>query len=164
MLSNVLWAANLSLWLLILLRGRRNNMWGEYPIVYGYAMFVWAITIPQALSAILFGLSSEAYYLWFHLPNLLVPLLQLWILGDLNRRIIGKTKFSGGYLLRSSMVVVVLTLPVAWGVFTLPDKPYISHDQLFVSYHLIMTMLQAALCAVIYQILTCPQERVHSLS
>ena len=59
------------------------------------------------------------------------------------------------------MVVVPLVLPVAWGLVALSDRSSTSpSDQIFLSYHLIMIVLQSALCVVIYHSLSYHQEVV----
>ncbi len=142
--SYFLQGANLALLGLILYRAYANRMLRHFPIFYGYIGYV-CITLPgPAVILAMYGLGSTEYYYAFQAKAFLVPILQLWVLRDLHQRILGNTKISGRELLRSVIVVLLVTSPVVWTVLV-GDYDY------FLRYHAITFVFQVFLCLIIYR-------------
>ena len=139
-----LWGLNLTLLGLILYRAYANRMLGHFPIFYGYIGYAF-VGIPfLILTAAIYGNGSPEYYYGFHARAALFPILQLWVLRDLYKRILGNAKIARRELLRSVIVVAVVTAPVVWNVLVG------GHDY-GVRYHAITFVFQVFLCLIIYR-------------
>lgn len=142
--SNFLQGANLTLLGLILYRAYANRMLLHFPVFYGYIGYV-CITLPVlAVTLAIYGLGSTQYYYTFQAQAFLVPILQLLVLRDLHQRILGNTKISRRELVRSVIVVLLVTSPVVWTVLV-GDYDY------FLRYHAITFVFQVFLCLIIYR-------------
>ena len=139
-LTSVIWLTSDLLLVLILARGVKSRMLRVYSVLYGYVGFVLVVSLANRLVAINFGRRSLQYLYVSDLPTLFMPILQIWILWDIYRRIIGYNKASWRDSLSSTMMVVVLTLPVAWTIFSM------SGGYLYHPYHTLTLFLQMALC------------------
>ncbi len=142
--SYLLWGIILFLLGLILYRAYGNRMLGHFPIFYGYIGFTFIASAVLAVIIAIYGFESVQYFYGFQARNAPVPILQLWVLGDLYRRILGNTKTSRREFSRSVMVVAVVAAPVVWKVLAG------EHDY-FVSYHAITLVFQVFLCLIIYR-------------
>ncbi|MDA2928664.1 hypothetical protein MYX84_01765 [Acidobacteria bacterium AH-259-O06] len=120
-------------------------MLAAYPVLYGYVGFQLTVSLLRRMVALTFGKSSAYYYHAYTLPTFLMPLLQIWILWDIYRRITGHTKTSWRNSFRLAIIAGVLTLPVAWGALSLKGW------SLFYSYHILTLFLQMVLCLLVCQ-------------
>ncbi len=143
--SWVICAVNLGLLLLIVLRGIRSGMSREYTVFYGYIGFISSAAVGQVLVALFLGVTSPQFYYSYHLPNLLVPLLQLWILWDLYRRSVGYAKSPWKELLWCASLAAMATAPIAWKVLSLKKADP------FVHYHALTLPLQVVACLWVYR-------------
>ena len=141
----VIWALNMVLLFLILFRGIRNGILHLYPVFYGYMSFSLTTSLGNLLVVLLFGFTSAQYYYSFHLPNTLIPFLQLWLLWDLYRRSVGYANSSWKDLLRWASLVAVTTAPIAWKVFSM------KRGDPFMSYHALTLPLQVVACLLVYR-------------
>jgi hypothetical protein len=133
-----------ALLLLIIYRGLRNNMVALYPLFYGYVGFVFANSLVQVYMALVYGLNSTSYYHAYHIPGLLVPFLQMLILWDIYRKVIGNTKNSWRAWIGSGMLMGVLGLVVARKIFSLGGD-------FFYSYQAVMCFVQMVACVLVYR-------------
>ena len=86
------------------------------------------------------GRRSEFYHLVYNLPTYVLPLLQLWVLWDLYRRIIGYSDTSWRDALRSCSIVGVLTVPIMAGTLSLERGSF------FNAYHAVTLFIQMIVC------------------
>ncbi|MBI2821514.1 MAG: hypothetical protein HYX74_04765 [Acidobacteria bacterium] len=140
-----IWIANIALLALILIRGIANRMLSSYVIFYAYVAFAFFTAVGQLVVGVLWGRTSTYYYYGFHIPNLVMPALQFWILWDLYQRIIGNHKTAVRNLRRSVTLILAMTVPVAWGVISLQESNF------FNRYHALTLSLQIAACLLIYK-------------
>jgi hypothetical protein len=104
---------------LILARGLKNGMLRAYRPFYTYLGFQLAVSIIRWSVFLSLGKSSSLYHLVYNLPTFVLPLLQLWVLWDIYRRVIGYSDTSWRAKLRSFTMVGVLTVPIMAGTFSL---------------------------------------------
>ena len=91
-----------------------------------------------------FGVDSLQYYYAYYGPTFVMPVLQIWILWDIYRRIVGYTKTSWSNPARFSMIASVMTIPILWAVFTLEKGAGFFHQ-----YHTVTLFLQMTLCLLV---------------
>ena len=140
-LTSVIWLTSDLLLVLILVRGVKSRMLRTYSLFYGCVVGVsLLVSLARRLVALSFGRHSLQYFYVSDFPTLWAPVLQIWILWDIYRRIIRHNKASWRDSLSSAMMVVVLTLPVAWTIFSM------SGVNLYHQYHTLTLFLQMALC------------------
>ncbi len=140
LIISVLWIGSDFLLLLILFRAVKGRMLSAYPVFYGYLGFLLMVSLLRRVVALSLGTHSSLYSSVYDLPTYLFPLLHIWILWDLYRRIVGYSKIAWRNCISSIMVVAVLTAPVAWGVFSLKG------GRLFYQYHALTLFFQMAVC------------------
>jgi hypothetical protein len=133
-----------ALLLLILYRGLRNRMVAWYPLFYGYIGYVLAASAVQVYMALQHGVASRSYHYAFHLPSLLLPLLQMLILWNIYARVIGNTKNTWRTWIGSGILVAALSLVVAQKVFSMGGD-------FFYSYHAVMCFVQMLACVLVYR-------------
>ena len=143
LVASVLWIGSDCLLILILVRAAKGRMFSAYPVFYGYLGFVLMISVVRRVVAVNLGEDSSLYYSVYYRPTYIFPLLQIWILGDIYRRIIGYRKTSWRKSFNFVLMVVLLTAPVAWGVFSLEG------GRLFYPYHTLTLFLQMTICLLI---------------
>lgn len=118
----IVWGLGALLLLLVIFRGWRSQMVREYRWFYRYITFVLAASVLRTVIFFTLGRSSSAYYYAYHIPSVLMMVLQLGVLIDLYFRIVGYTKTSwravGGMLILASVV----TVPVASTLLTLEQS------------------------------------------
>ncbi len=139
-LTSVIWLTSDLLLVLILARGVKGRMLRAYSLLYGYVGFVLVVSLARRLVLLNFGRGSLQYLYVSDLPTLFMPVLQIWILWDIYRRIIQYRKASWRDSLNTAMMAVVLTLPVAWTIYSM-EQGYSYHP-----YHTLTLFLQMALC------------------
>ncbi len=126
------------------MRAYANRTLGHFPIFYSYIGYLF-LGIPfLALTSAIYGNRSLEYYYGFQARAALIPILQIWVLRDLYQRILGNAKTPRGELLRSVIVVVVVTAPVVWSVL-------VGNHSYFLRYHAITLVFQVFLCLIIYR-------------
>ncbi len=140
LIVSVLWIGSDCLLLLILIRAVKGRMLSAYPVFYGYLGFLLMVSLLRRVVALSLGRESSLYSSVYDLPTFLFPLLQIWILWDLYRRIVGYNKTAWRNCVSSIIVVAVLTAPVAWGVFSLKG------GRLFYQYNALTLFFQMAVC------------------
>jgi len=143
LIASVLWIGSDLLLILILIRAVKGRMLSAYPAFYGYLGFALTVSLVRRVVALSLGTNAPLYRDVYYLPTIVAPLLQLWILGDIYRRLIGYGKTSWRNNVNLVVVVVLLTVPVAWGVFSLEG------GRLFNPYHALTLFLQMTICLVI---------------
>jgi len=139
-MASVLWIGSDFLLILILIRAVKSKILSAYSVFYGYLGFVLMVSLLRRVVALSLGRNSSLYSAVYDLPTFLFPLLHIWILWDIYRRIIGYSKVSWRNCVSLITVVAVLTAPVAWGVFSLKG------GRLFYPYHTLTLFLQMAIC------------------
>ncbi len=140
LIVSVLWIGSDFLLFLILIRAVKGRMLSAYPVFYGYLGFALTVSLVRRVVALSFGTNVPLYRDVYYLPTYVAPLVQIWILGDLYRRIIGYSKTSWRNCVSLIIVAAVLTAPVAWGIYSLKG------GRLFYSYHALTLFLQMAIC------------------
>lgn len=143
LIVSVLWIGSDFLLFLILIRAVKGRMLSAYPVFYGYLGFALTVSLVRRVVALSLGTNAPLYRDVYYLPTYVAPLLQIWILGDLYRRIIGYNKTFWRNCLNLIIVVAVLTAPVAWGVYSLKG------GLLFYPYHALTLFLQMTICLLI---------------
>ncbi len=143
LIVTVLWIGSDCLLILILIRAAKGRMLSAYPVFYGYLGFVLMISLVRRVVVVSLGTSASLYYFVYYHPTYIFPLLHIWILGDIYRRIIGHGKTSWRKNFNFVILVVLLTAPVAWGVFSLEGR------LLFYPYHALTLFLQMTICLLI---------------
>jgi len=154
LIVSVLWIGSDFLLFLILIRAVKGRMLSAYPVFYGYLGFALTVSLVRRVVALILGINAPLYLDVYYLPTYVAPLLQIWILGDLYRRIIGYSKISWRSSFNFVFIVVVLTAPVAWGVFSLKE------GHLFYSYHTLTLFLQMAICLQICRVAVRDREKI----
>jgi len=139
-IASVLWIGSDFLLILILIRAVKSRMLSSYSVFYGYVGFVLTVSLLRRVVALSLGKSAPLYSAVYYLPTFAEPLLQMWILWDIYRRIIGYDKASWRNGFSLIIVGILLTAPVAWGVFSLKG------GSLFYPYHVLTLFLQMAIC------------------
>ena len=140
-LTSIIWLTSDLLLVLIFVRGVKSGMLRTYSLFYGCVVGVsLLVSLARRLVALSFGTRSLQYYYVYDLPTLFAPVLQIWILWDIYRRIIQYRKVSWRDSLSSAMMAIVLTVPVAWTLF------WMSEGYLYYPYHTLTLFLQMALC------------------
>jgi hypothetical protein len=143
LIVSVLWIGSDLLLVLILIRAVKGRMLSAYSVFYGYLGFVLVISVVRRLVALGLGTDAPLYRDVYRGPTYIFPLLQILVLCDIYRRMIGYGKTSWKNQVNSVFVIVVLTAPVAWGVFSLKG------ERLFYPYHALTLFLQMAICLLI---------------
>ena len=143
LVTSVLWIGSDLLLCVILIRAVKGRMFSSYPGFYGYLGFVLMISVVRRVVAVSLGKGSSLYYSAYYAPTYVFPLLQVWILGDIYHRIIGYNKTSWKKSSSFVLIGVLVTAPVAWGVFFLEGKP------LFYSYQALTLFFQMTICLLI---------------
>ncbi|HEV8132614.1 MAG TPA: hypothetical protein VGQ81_15315 [Acidobacteriota bacterium] len=146
----MLWFTGTALLVLICFRAFRKRMFPEYPPFYSYIGFVLLASLGRSLTALRFSTTSTEYYYVYYLSSLPMAFLQFWILWDLHGRIVGKTKTSWKEMAGWASVVVTMTLPIAWKVFSMPKVDF------FMGFHAFTLPLQVVVC-----LLVCHDAYVH---
>ncbi|MCZ6485428.1 MAG: hypothetical protein O6826_07015 [Acidobacteria bacterium] len=154
LIASVLWIGSDLLLILILLRAGKSKMFSAYPVFYGYLGFVLAVSLVRSVVALSLGISAPLYRDIYYLPTYLFPLLQIWILWGIYRRIIGYSKTSWRNFSNLIILVAVLTAPVAWGVFSLEG------ERLYHPYHALTLFLQMSICLLICREAVRAQEKI----
>jgi len=153
-ISSVLWIGSDFLLILILIRAAKSRMFSAYSVFYGYLGFVLMVSLVRRAVALSLGTNSSLYLSVYYLPTYLFPLLQLWILWDIYRRIIGHSKSSWRNGFSLIIVVALLTAPVAWGVFSLKG------GRLFYPYQTLTLFFQMTTCLLICREAVRAQEKI----
>jgi hypothetical protein len=133
-----------ALLLLILYRGLRNRMVGSYPLFYCYIGFAFAASLVQVSMALRHGTASTPYYYAYHVPSLFVHVLQILVLWDIYRKVIGNTKKVWRTWIVSGILVGTLSVVVARKIFSLGGD-------FFYSYHAVMCFAQMLACVLVYR-------------
>ena len=140
LIVSVLWIGSDFILFVILIRAVKGRMLSAYPVFYGYLGFGLTVSLVRWVVALSIGTNSPLYRDVYYLPTYVAPLLHIWILWDIYRRIIGDSKISWRNCVRLVIVVAVLTAPVAWGVYSLKG------GRLFYPYNALTLFLQMAIC------------------
>ena len=90
--------------------GQKVRMLGKYLPFYIYVTFVLVVSLSRMAVGLTFGVDSLQYYYAYYGPTFVMPVLQIWILWDIYRRIVGYTKTSWSYPARFSMIASVMTI------------------------------------------------------
>lgn len=143
LIVSVLWIGSDCLLFLILIRAVKGRMLSAYPVFYGYLGFALIVSLVRRVVALSYGTNAPLYRDVYYLPTFVSPFLQIWILWDIYRRIIGYGKTSWRNNFSFVGFVVLLTAPVAWGVFSLKG------GRLFYPYHALTLFLQMTICLLI---------------
>jgi len=143
LIASVVWIGSDLILILTLIRAAKSRMFSAYPVFYGYLGFVLTVSLVRRVVALSLGENTHLYRDVYYLPTFAEPLLQIWILGDVYRRIIGYNKTSWRNFFNLIILVVVLTAPVAWAVFSLKG------ERLFYPYQALTLFLQMAICLLI---------------
>ncbi|MDA2934556.1 hypothetical protein MYX82_09470 [Acidobacteria bacterium AH-259-D05] len=136
----VTWVTSDLLVVLILLRAVKQRMLLAYPLFFGYLAFVLTNSLMRWVVALSFKRNSSLYHAVYDLPTFVFPLLHIWILWDIYRRIVGYSKTSWRSVFRSMTMVGVLTVPIVWGVSSVKGGHFFYH------YHAVTLFLQMAIC------------------
>ena len=129
-------------------------MFSAYPVFYGYLGFVLAVSLVRRVVALSLGISAPLYRDIYYLPTFAAPLLHIWILWDVYRRIIGYNKTSWRNFFGLIILVAVLTAPVAWAVFSLKG------ERLFYPYQALTLFPQMAMCLLICREAVRAQQKI----
>jgi hypothetical protein len=140
-------AGNLALLTVILVRGVRGALVRHYQAFYFYIASTLVIAATMTGISLFAGHGSKLHYYAYNLSSLGFPAMQLWVLRDIHRRIIGNDKTASGRLPRLVILLIAFTAPVALDVFVLRNADY------FVRYHMWTLSLQAAACVFVYRAL-----------
>jgi hypothetical protein len=145
----VLTASNLSLLgvALVLAWRRRTHM----RAVVWYFAYSLVAAIGQSVVLLVFGLSSSAYYYSFHIPNLVVPALQLVVLAEGFYRLFGPTKLSWRLRPVPVMVTLVMVAVTVWGMADL-------RQSWFARYHAVAVIVQTLACLALYHRIAAQRE------
>ncbi len=136
----VIWMTSDLLLVLILVRAVQNRMLRAYSPFYSYLGFVLAVSVARSLVALSVGTHSFLYRSVYYSPTYVFPLLQMWILWDIHRRIVGYSKTSWREVFVSVIMVSLVAAPVVWGVFSLKGGRF------FDLYHVVTLSVQMAIC------------------
>ncbi len=136
----VIWMTSDLLLVLILVRAVKNRILRAYSPLYSYLGFLVAVDLARWLVALSVGTDSSLYRSVYYSPSYVFPLLQMWILWDIHRRIIGYNKTSWRDVFGSVTMVSVVAAPVVWGVFSLKGGRF------FALYHVVALPVQMAIC------------------
>ncbi|MFB3902237.1 MAG: hypothetical protein ACE15E_02185 [Acidobacteriota bacterium] len=82
-----LWVVGLALLVAVLVRGLLANLCSRYPAFYFYTVFSIVVSMVRIACWSVAGFESQVYYLAWHLPNLVSPLLLVLVLFDVWRRV-----------------------------------------------------------------------------
>jgi len=82
-----LWVIGEILLVVILIRGVTAKLIKHYPAFYRFIAFSVAVSILRDIVWLKYGRPSDPYYLAYHLPNLVSPLLLILVLIELWRRV-----------------------------------------------------------------------------
>ncbi len=140
----LVWAISTLLLFLVLARAKKVRMLGKYLPFYIYVTFVLVVSLSRMAVGLTFGVDSLQYYYAYYGPTFVMPVLQIWILWDIYRRIVGYTKTSWSNPARFSMIASVMTIPILWAVFTLEKGAGFFHQ-----YHTVTLFLQMTLCLLV---------------
>lgn len=143
--SYILTFCVLALLLVVLFRGWNQSLLRRYRLFYAYIAFVFLASLATIPAGLVFGLESRAYYYIYYVPTLVMPILQLAILWDLYRRIVGNSKLSWRSGLASAILVAVITAPVAWKIFAMPGADF------FARYHALTLLFQVTACFLVWR-------------
>ena len=110
--------------------------------VVWYVAYTLLVAIGQSLVLMAFGLRSPVYYYSFHIPNVLVPALQLMVLAEAFYRLFGLAKLSLRFRPVSVMVTLLIVALTVWGIADL-------RQSWFVRYHAVAVIVQVLACLVL---------------
>jgi len=136
----VIWMTADLLLVLILVRAAKNRILRAYPPFYSYLGFLLAVDLARWLVVLSVGTHSSLYRSVYYSTTYVFPLLQIWILWDIHRRIVGYSKTSWREVFGSVTMVSVVAAPVVWGVF------FLKGGRFFDLYHVVTLSAQMAIC------------------
>src|SRR5690606_19113272 len=120
--SEAVGAINCALLVLITYRGVINSSFQKYPVFFSYIVFELVFSLIGLTFAVKWGLNSDAYFYVYYGVSVVTPILQLWVLWDLLRRILGESVDSARITRFIMLTTAVLGFPVLWALaFTSAD-------------------------------------------
>ncbi len=120
----LLWITSTLLIVVILVRAFQNSSLGRYRLFYSYLVYTLLISVARFCTLFWYDPASRFYHHLYHLTSLFMQLLQLGILWDIYRQIVGNSKSPWRNRVLSGIVFSVLTAIVGWQVFRLQGDPY----------------------------------------
>jgi branched-subunit amino acid transport protein AzlD len=130
---------------IILWRALSAGMLRKYLVFYLFIGFVAATSIVQLVLQALWGTDSQQYYYAFYASTLPMPALQIWVLWDIYRRVVGNPKISWNSLFWPGILVISMTLLAVFKVAAIPDA------DIFHRYHAVTLPVQVILLLVVFR-------------
>jgi len=139
----VLWVIGEALLVVILTRGVMARLIRRYPAFYRYIGFTLAVSLLRTIVSSMFGLTSDAYYWAYHLPNLVSPVLLILVLREvwLHVRPIDSKGWKG--ILGPALVISLIVTGVGIRLFAGGGDP-------FFRYQAVALLAQTLACIFVY--------------
>ena len=142
---NLLQIASNTLIGIILWRAVSTGLLHKYLIFYLFVGFVAAISIVELITQLCWGRDSLEYYYVFYAATLPMPVLQIWVLWDIYRKVVGNPKISWNSLFWPGILVISMALLAVFKVAATPDA------DIFHRYHAITLPVQVMLLLVMFR-------------
>jgi len=104
----------------ILWRAFAEKMFLTYKVFYVYICLTLAFSVSQLLLKRAYGVTSDPYYYAYHISNLVLAGVLVWVLLNIYVRIVGNSKTSWSKILIPAMLVVLVAAMAWFKVLTIP--------------------------------------------
>jgi len=139
--SEAVGVVNCALLLLIVCRGLANSSFLRYPVFFTYIAFELVSSLVGMAVAIRWGLGSSAYFYVFSGLSIVTPLLQLWVLWDLLRRLVGESVDSSRIGRFIMLMTGVLGFPVLWSLAFTSANVFVRYQAVALVFQMIFSLL-----------------------
>ena len=137
---------NAVLLLVIVWRGRRENLWSDFRAFYVYAAYSGMQAIAAGGILLTLGIGSPTYRVFYYSGNTLTVFVGAWFFFD-TLRCLSSSPDAGARLARNFLLIAVaLLLPVFWAVARLDTNPFDRLQAVALAYK--MTVCLVAFCYI----------------
>jgi hypothetical protein len=130
---------------IILWRALSAGMLRKYLVFYLFVGFVAATSIVQMITQAYWGRDSLEYYYAFYAATIPMPLLQIWVLWDIYRKVVGNAKISWNSLFWPGILVISMALLAVFKVAATPNA------DIFHRYHAVTLPAQVMLLLLMFR-------------
>lgn len=108
---------------------------------FSYILFELIFSLVGLVIAARWGLSSSAYFYVYFGISIVTPILQLWVLWDLLRRILGESVDSPRIARFMILMTLVLGFPVLWTLAFTPADVFLRYQAVALIFQMIFSLL-----------------------
>lgn len=139
--SEAVGAVNCALLVLITYRAVINSSFQKYPVFFSYIVFELVLSLMGLAIAVKWGLNSDAYFYVYYGISVVTPILQVWVLWDLLRRILGESVDSARIARFMVLTTGVLGFPVLWALAFTSADVFLRYQAVALVFQMIFSLL-----------------------